>query len=217
MELFVSPFSCSFASRIVCLEANVPVTLRSVALRKKDRPIDESLFEKNSFGQVPTLVLDDGRTLTENAAVLLFLGDRDASHSLTPLHDSFERYELVQMLSFLGTELHKKINAQIFAFDVPEAVRAHAREASVAPLTHLENQVRDRETLLGNHFTVADAYLFWALTILPHGGVSLEPYPALRAYHARHAERPAVRAALATETREYSAALRDSTAKSAAK
>jgi glutathione S-transferase len=146
------------------------------------------------MGQVPTLVLEEGRTLTENVAVLSYLGDRMAES---------DRYELVRWLSFVATELHKKVLAAIFAPGTPDAVKEHARASAGRALAVADRHLDGRETLLGGPFTSADAYLFWALTLMPHASISLEPFPALRAYHERHKQRPAVRAALAFEKQQH--------------
>ncbi|MBS2018037.1 MAG: glutathione S-transferase family protein [Deltaproteobacteria bacterium] len=195
MKLYYSPFACSLASHIACREAGLDVELVRVELATKMTERGGDLFEENAMGQVPTLVLDEGRVLTENVAVLSYLGDRMSG-------GEEDRYELVRWLSFVATELHKKVLAPIFAPTTPEPVKVHARASVDLALRVADTRLADRETLLGSQFTTADAYLFWALTLMPHAGISLEPFPSLRAYHERHRERPAVRAALAFEKKE---------------
>ncbi|MHB1284833.1 MAG: glutathione binding-like protein, partial [Metallibacterium scheffleri] len=53
--------------------------------------------------------------------------------------------------------------------------------------------------LLGDQFTVADAYLYTVLTWAGIVGVDLAPYPALQAFMKRVEARPAVKATLAAE------------------
>ena len=72
-----------------------------------------------------------------------------------------------------------------------------------APLAHVAAHLETREHLLGDHFTVADAYLFWALFVAPHGGLPLDAYPALAKYVARLQKRPSIQAALAIEVPLY--------------
>jgi glutathione S-transferase len=206
MELYYSPLSCSAAAHIVAVEAGLPLTLRrtDLATKRVDGPLAD-LRDLNPIGKVPTLVCDDGLVLTESVAVLLFLGDQSPpDRRLMPPHASPARYEVVKWLSFVATELHKRVHAQIFALDPPpEAVKQFSREAAAQPLSVLEAHLRDRAVLVGDAFTVADAYLVWALTILPFGGVPLDPSPSLRAYHERHVARDAVRTVLKAERREY--------------
>jgi glutathione S-transferase len=209
MELYYSPLACSLAARIVCLEAGLPVALRRIDLANKriDGEEGEGLWRLNPFGKVPTLVCDDGQVLTENVSVLLYLGDRAPAHSrLMPEPRSPARYEVVKWLSFVATELHKRVLAVVFSLEnPPEAAKQFARDGAIKPLAILEAHLRDRRVLVGESFTVVDAYLLWALLLLPRPlcGVSLDPYPVLRAYQANHMMRSAVRNAMATEYEEY--------------
>jgi glutathione S-transferase len=199
MKLYYSPFACSLASHIACREAGLPVSFERSDLETKRIEGGENLFGLNPLGQVPTLMTDDGRVLTENGAVLTYIADRAPQTRLAPAHDQFDRYELSRWLSFVGTELHKKGLALIFAPDTPDAVKDFARASIHKPLQVVEAHLATREVLIGQHFTVADAYLFWALTVAPFGGISLDAYPALQAYQQRQLARPAVRAALRYE------------------
>lgn len=199
MKLYYSPFACSLAAHITCREAGLDVELARVELSSKRVEGGGDLHAENPMGQVPTLVTDDGHTLTENSAVLSYLADRAPALGLAPGRDERSRYELIRWLSFVGTEVHKKGLALIFAPDSPEAVKDYARTAIQKPLGVVDAQLASRDLLVGDRFTVADAYLFWALTIAPHGGVSLDAYPSLQAYQQRLLARPAVRAALRFE------------------
>ena len=202
MKLYYSPFACSLAAHIACRESGLDFVLARADLPTKRVEGGEDLFSVNPMGQVPTLVTDAGPTLTENTAVLTYLADLAPSRQLAPRADDVARYELVRWLSFVGTEIHKKGLALVFAPDAPDApdaVKDYARKAVQKPLAVADKHLASRSGLLSESFTVADAYLFWALTIAPHGGVSLEAYPALRGYHERHLGRPAVRAALRFE------------------
>ena len=199
MKLYYSPFACSLATHIVLREAGLDVSLEQIDLATKQVADGTDLRHVNPMGQVPTLVTDDGAVVTENVTVLTWLGDRVPERALVPPPASNERYELTRWLSFVATEVHKKGLAPIFDLKAPEAVKAYARNALAPALAHLEQLLAERDYLIGAQYTVADAYLFWALTIAPHGGVPLDPYPKLRAYHARILERPAVRAAMRFE------------------
>jgi glutathione S-transferase len=204
MKLYYSPFACSLAAHIACREAGLDVELVRVDLRTKQTATGGDLFAENAMGQLPTLVLDDGRTLTENVAVLAYLAaqtPKSASASTAEPGPSDE-YELLRWLSFVSTEIHKKVLWSIFASASPEAVKEYARASAGRGLDFVSARLESRETLVGGSFTVADAYLFWALNLLPHGGVALDGYPVLRRYHALHRSRPSVRAALVYEKQQ---------------
>ena len=82
MELYYAPLACSLAAHVTCVEAELPVILRRTDLATKSVEGGGDLRQVNPMAQVPTLVRDDGVVLTENVAVLLFLGDERPSRGL---------------------------------------------------------------------------------------------------------------------------------------
>ena len=202
MRLYYSPLACSLATHIACREVGLEPELVRVDLRSKQKATGGDLFGENPMGQVPTLILDDGRTLTENVAVLSYLEDRAGAQKSKADAAPSDRYEVMRWLSFVSSEIHKRVLWPIYG-GAPDAVKSYAREAAKRPLDVVAAHLASRDTLVDPSFTVADAYLFWALTILPHAGVSLDPWPALARYHALHKARPAVHAAFAFEKKEY--------------
>jgi glutathione S-transferase len=63
---------------------------------------------------------------------------------------------------------------------------AKAHEALVV----LEKGLQEREFLVAERFTLADISLYAYTHVAPEGGVSLEPYPAVRAWMRRVASQP---------------------------
>ena len=74
-----------------------------------------------------------------------------------------------------------------------------ARKRLAGRFDWLSKQLEGREYLLGDHFTVADGYLFTVLGWIPFVGMKLEDWPVLKAYRERIAARPTVREALKAE------------------
>jgi glutathione S-transferase len=208
MDLYYSPLSCSLAARIVCIEAGIAVTYRRADLQTKrvHGDADGALYAKNLLGKVPTLVFDDGFVLTENVAVLLCLADLAPEASRIMPRAQRERYQVVSWLSFIATELHKRVLSVAFSVEAPsDGARQFARDGAERPLRTLEAHLAGRSFLVSESFTVADALLVWALILLPRprSGVSLEPYPRVRAYLEGHMARASVSAAVRTEFQEY--------------
>jgi len=190
MQLYYAPMACSLAARITAAEAGHALEFRRIDLATKAVAGGGDLHAVNPMGQVPTLVLDDGRVLTEAIAVMLYLWGRSDP-------------QVVRWLAFVATELHKRVCLPIFAYDSPPAIRDWGRAGAARPLGYLDAHLADRACLTGDEFTPADAYAVWALSILPFGHV---PLPAnLAAYCARHQERRSVAAAFALERAEYMA------------
>ena len=109
MELFASPMACSLASHITALEAGLPVKVRFVENKKTDDGGD--YYQISAKGYVPALRLDDGRVLNEGPSVLQYLADRKPESGLAPAWGTIERYELIDTLNYLSTEVHKRIFA----------------------------------------------------------------------------------------------------------
>lgn len=200
MKLYYSPFACSFAAHIACREAALDVELVRVDLPSKRTAPGSDLFAANPMGQIPTLVLEDGRVLTENVAVLCYLADRAPNAAVAAPPEA--RYELIRWLAFVATELHKKVLAPIYN-PSPEPVKDFARLSADRALGFVNAELAARDTLLGGDFTVADAYLYWAVMLMPHSGVPLDDYPALRAHQERHRKRPAVHAVYRFEKEQW--------------
>lgn len=199
MELFFSPFACSLASRIAGLEAGLDMTMTRVDLMSKDLQDGGSLFAANPKGQVPTLRLDDGSILTEGAAVLQYLADQAPQSGLAPAPGSLERYRLAEWLNFIATELHKRVLYMAFAPGLDDATRQSAREAGNGKIGVVAAHLESRDHLVGDKFTVADAYLLWFLLIAPRAGVEVGAHPSLRRFQDRCLARPAVARAVAQE------------------
>ena len=191
MKLYYSPGACSLATRISLHEAGLVSAFERVDLDAKITERGEDYTTINPAGCVPLLILDDGQSVTENVAILTLLADM--APQLRP-DGPLAQIRLIQVLSFLSTELH--IAFKPFWHPVSDADKAMASGAVVKRLNLLEDGLRELY-LFGPRFTVADAYLFvmlrWALQFrVP---VSAE----MSAYFERVAERPAVRQALAEE------------------
>lgn len=199
MDLYISPLSCSLAAHVACLEAGLPVTLRRVDRATKRLDDGADYLALAPLGNVPRLVAPDGAVLTEVSAVLQWIADQAPDRRLAPAWGTRERYELVAWLSLVATELHKKHLWMIFTGGTPEPVKAWARASATSTLGFVAAHLDAREFVVGDAFTVADAYLFWALLVAPHGGIALDAWPALSRYVKRMQRRDAVRAALALE------------------
>jgi glutathione S-transferase len=204
MQLYFSPLACSMATRIALYEVGAEASYHAVDLVAKTLEDGADFRAINPMGQVPTLRTDDGVVLTENGAVLQYVADAFPAAGLAPT-SAVERARLHQWLSFIGTELHKGVFAALLSpllVDAPEATRDYARGRLPQRLAVLEQHLTGREFLIDT-YSVADAYLATVLVWTSATNVSLAPYPALRAYHARILARPAAARAFSEERDLY--------------
>ena len=198
MKLYFSPGACSLAPHIALLATGLPFATERVSMRTKQTAGGEDFRALNPKGYVPALTLEDGRVLTENQVILQYVADQAPASGLAPAYGSVERYQLMEWLAWLSSELHKRFSP-LFTPGTTEQGREAAWAALAAPLTFVADRLGDEGYLTGSQFTVADAYLFAVLNWVGFAKFSLDAWPALQAYQARVAELPVVREALRRE------------------
>jgi glutathione S-transferase len=143
--------------------------------------------------RVPTLVLDDGRSLGESGAIIWFFGE---GTRFVP-DDPYERARVLQWLFFEQYD-HEPAIAVVrfwlaysgrpredFADRLDERVAAGYRA-----LDALERHLDGRSWLVGDGMTLADIALYAYTHVAPEGGFKLDCYPAIGAWLERVAGEP---------------------------
>lgn len=198
MKLYFSPGACSLSPHIVLHEAGLTFT-PVFASTKTKKLADGSDFNLiNPKSQVPVLELDDGTRLTEGPVIVQYLADRVPEKQLAPAAGTMERYRMQEWLNFITSELHKGFSP-LFVPTVPEDYKAMARTRLGERLAWVDRQLAGRDWLLPGGYSVADVYLFVVAGWGQYVGVDISGLPNLGAFMNRMGERPAVKAALATE------------------
>ena len=198
MKLFYSRGACSLSPHIVLRELGLPFSIEVVDLKTRRTASGEDYSTINPKGYVPALRLEDGQVLTEGPAIVQYLADRAPEKRLLPPAGSIERARAQEWLNFIGTEIHKQFSP-LFNPALKDEYRAMLKEKITGRLGYVEQQLGDKPYLLGDDFTVADAYLFTVVRWSPSRGIDLQAWPKLSAYLERVRVRPAVRAALEAE------------------
>lgn len=198
MKLFYSSGACSLSPHIVLREAGLKFDIEKVDLRSKKTETGADFFAVNPKGYVPALQLDNGAVLTEGPAIVQYLADQAPEAKLAPANGSLERYQLQEMLNFIGTEIHKSFSP-LFNPAFPDEGKKISRDRLATRFKTLDALLSKQSFLMGEQFTVADAYLFTVLNWTKPMQLDMEPFPAVMAYHARVGARPNVQAALVAE------------------
>jgi glutathione S-transferase len=198
MKLYFAPGACSLSPHIVLREAGLAFDLEQVDVRAKKTAGGGDFFQVNPKGQVPTLLLDDGDILTEGPAIVQYIADKAPASKLAPAQGTKERYHLAEWLNFITSELHKNFSP-LFRPTTPEDYKPIARENLAGRFSYVDKKLAGRSFLLGDTFTVADAYLFvmtnWANSL----HVDLTSWSNVGAFRARVLARPKVQEAMKTE------------------
>lgn len=198
MKLYFAPGACSFAPHLALHELGLPVQPIKVDLMAHKLADGSDYYKVNPKGYVPLLVLDDGTQLTEVAVILQYLADRKPG-TLAPAFGGMDRYQLMEWLNFISSEIHKGFGPLWYP-DTPAATRERAIATLAKRFAIVEDALGKHDYVAGAKFTIADAYLYTVLNWTHFLKVDISAFPKIKAYMARIAERPAVRAAKAAES-----------------
>ncbi|WP_257455962.1 glutathione transferase GstA [Archangium lipolyticum] len=198
MKLYYSPGACSLSPHIVLREAGVSFEIEKVDLRTKKTESGKDFTAISPKGYVPTLQLDDGSILTEGPAIVQYIADKAPQAKLAPANGTMERYRLQEWLNFISTELHKGFSP-LFNPAYPEDAKKIVRDNLAKRFDYLRATLEKGPFLMGEQFTVADAYLFTVANWAGFVKLDLAPFPWVQAHQGRVAARPNVQAALKAE------------------
>ena len=139
----------------------------------------------NPSGQVPTLVLEDGRVLAQSNAILLHLAE---GTRWTPA-DAFERAKMFEWL-FWEQYSHEPYIAvarfqRVLAGKRTDEIEPRLMERGHAALARMEAALADRDWLVGEGPTLADLALVAYTRVAPEGDFDLAAYPAVVAWVGR--------------------------------
>lgn len=198
MKLFYSPGACSLSPNIVAHEAGIELRLQKVDTKTKTVANAGDYWSINPKGYVPALELDNGEILTEGPTIVQYLADLKPQAGLAPAAGTLERFRVQEMLGYINSEIHKTYS-MLFKPNLPADVRAEREEYLLRRYELLDQKLAGRQYLFGDHFTVADAYLFTVMRWAPAVKVDLSRFTNLQSFLERVGARPGVRAALKAE------------------
>lgn len=198
MKLYYSPGACSLAPHIVLREAGYTFELEKVDIPGKKTASGADYWSINPKGYVPALQLDDGTILSEVAVICQYLADQKPDSGLAPALGTMARYQLMEWLNFVATEVHKSIGALFNPKMTPEMKELQLGLIG-RRLGALENMLAGKSFLMGDAFSVADAYLYNVLNWGRIHKIDLKQWPNIDAFMARIAARPKVQEAMREE------------------
>jgi glutathione S-transferase len=198
MKLYFYPGACSMAPHIAMREAGFSFDLDKVDLAKKRTESGEDFTKVNPKGYVPALRLDNGEILTEAAVILQYLADQKPQAELAPKTGTMERYRLMEWLNFIAAEIHKTLGA-LFNPKITPEWKANQIALFGRRCDYLVQAIGSRPCLMGERFSVADAYLFTVLGWANMFKLDMDKWPTLKDYMGRIATRPAVKEAMRAE------------------
>ena len=199
MILYFKPGACSLASHIILKETQLNFDTDRVDTDKQTTASGKDYRLVNANGYVPALELKTGEVLTEGASILQYIADQSPEKGLTPPVGTVQRARLHEYLNFTSSELHKAFNP-LFSSTAHEQEKLLAKENVAKNFDYLESLFSDgRDYLLGNSFSVADAYLFAVANWSNFVGIDLPKWPKLKTFVERVLARKATQLAMRAE------------------
>jgi GST-like protein len=125
----------------------------------------ERVAPVNAMRQIPTLVLPGGETLTESAAILIWLADRQPQARLAPPPDDAQRAQFLRWMVFVSSAIYALhwIKPDVRRIGAPAAARDAVVDAVHDRIAfcwaHMDSQLAPRTYLLGETLTVLDLYV----------------------------------------------------------
>ncbi|MGL4667151.1 MAG: glutathione transferase GstA [Saezia sp.] len=198
MKLYYSPGACSLSPHIILCELGLTPELVKVNLRDHKTEDGQDYYAITFKGAVPLLELDNGERLSEGAAITQYLADANPAKNLIPKVGAMERYRVVEWQSFIS-DIHRCYAPLFHAEGTTEEMQKAAMSKLAKHYTWIDGQLKDKAYLMGESFTIPDAYLFVTLRWAYALKVPITGLANLRSYFDRVKSRPAVQEALKTE------------------
>jgi glutathione S-transferase len=198
MKLYYSPGACSLSPHIALREAGLAFEAVLASTKTHKLADGSDYYGINPLGYVPMLELDDGTRLREGPAIVQYIADQVPTKNLAPANGTLPRYRLQEWLTFIGTEVHKGFSP-LFNPAMPEEAKQISRDRIASRLKWVDGDLAGKQYLLGEHFSVADGYLFTVTNWAKPLNLDLSGYPNLLAWRERVAARPAVQEAMKAE------------------
>jgi glutathione S-transferase len=201
------PSGCSFGS-IVALEW-LGEPYRLCRIEMPDGVQSDAYRRINPVGETPTLVTATGEPISESMAILNHLGARGIGKGLSFAQGTLGFDRLNQVLAFLNTSFFAAFGPLWYALEHgiegsdKDVLRAYGAAKVAKAHADLERMLGDKEWLLGDRRTLADAYFIGiARWTKYHDVVDRRDYPGLQRLFEKLEVDPAVRFAHAIERGE---------------
>lgn len=199
MKLYYSKGACSLAPRIIINEVGLTCEYESVDLINKQTQSGINFRTINPKGVVPVLITNNNEVLTENAVILQYLVESVHADKLLPQTGNFARYRVLEWLNFITTELHKSFSP-LFNPAMPQEIKENLLIPFIkAKFGYVNTRLDNSAYLLGDDFTLPDAYLFVMTTWALYFKMNLADWPNLSRYFSTLCSRKSIQQSLEQE------------------
>ncbi len=214
--LYHAKRACSMVARLCAAFGKVDVNLVHVDLTTKQMHYEnallaQSFYDINPLGQVSVLRFprkeptakphsltetpdfSGSPDLTETIAIALWFQfhSRDPAFKRTPDHPDY--FQMIRWMSFCSTQIHQQIFRIVFYDEATDSVKNKIRALAPARFETLDARLENRDFLVGDYFSAADAYLIWVLCLAERAGLDPKPFKNLMVYQQKIMALPLVK------------------------
>ncbi|WP_430256251.1 glutathione S-transferase family protein [Neorhizobium sp. DAR64872/K0K18] len=203
LTLYITPGTCSRASHIALAESGLDYQVSLIRFAEGEQR-SPAYLKVNPKGRVPALVTDKG-VLTETVALLPYIAQLVPEKNLAPLDDPFLFAKMQAFNAYLSSTVHINHAHGRRGARWADNAASHADMIAKVPQTMrdsfalIEDGLVEGQFVLGETFSVADAYLFVMTGWLESDHVNMAEFPKVAAHYRRIEMRPAVQRVLAEE------------------
>lgn len=201
IELYYAPNTCALAPFVTLTEAGADFQVRPLNFRKQQQ-MSPDYLKLNPRHKVPLLIVD-GRTLTENPAIQLWIARAFPQARLMP-SDPWQEAQAISIHSWCAAGIHphlSRINSPAKYCDTAgseDSIARNAKKMLATDFAVADAMLAGRDYFF-DHFTAADAHMFWCLRRAGQLGVDLAPYANCQTFFERMLARPSVEKVYAFE------------------
>jgi glutathione S-transferase len=180
----------SWKVRILLTQLGLPFERVTLDLAKGETA-DPAFRAKSRFARIPMLELEDGRTIVESAAIMLYLAE---GTSFLP-DDRYLRAEVTSWLTFEQADLLRALALPRFyrmrgITDQMASRIADFQEAAYPALAKVDAWLAAHDWLVDNRYTIADIGMFGYVSMATEGGYEMERFPAIATWLTRVRAQP---------------------------
>lgn len=194
LVLYYAPGACSGITINALQELGLECEYRKIDLALGEQKTADYL-KINPYGKVPAL-LTEGKLLTENPAILIYLNSLVPGSKLLPLAaDSYHQALLYSDLMWFSSSVHPSVRHVCMpahyttSSDVKDVV-TRAKTILTVYFNIAEQRLSTSSWWYGEQWSIVDVYLHWCYSRALRGGYSLDDFPALLAHQKRVQARP---------------------------
>ncbi len=182
-KLYYDNGTAAMGIRVLLEEIGAPYELiQTTTDMQTPRPIEQ--LKLNPNGWIPILIWD-GNSMYECAAIAIFLCDRHPEAKLAPAYDEIERGRFLQTLVYFSSSIQNAFQLDYYpnrftdttSYEPSAQRRSHDRLRETWQI--IDDQIGDNQWVLSDRFSALDVYLFMLTTWLKplRGQPSLKDFP----------------------------------------